>query len=121
MDAPIDECGINKHYPLEMFRNGISKKTRSYYIGMMENGIPSLSSDSAMTSREKKNFRATFKTQIKVHYLSLYAEDDALFKNRSQKPSFALRPLKSMLNFEVDRLSLQQIEYEMDCADLPDY
>ena len=25
----------------------------------------------------------------------------------------------TMLNFELDRLSLQQLEYEMDCTDFP--
>ena len=46
-------------------------------------------------------------------------DDDALFKNRSKRPDFVLRPLNSMLNFEVERLSLQQLEYEMDCNDYP--
>ena len=48
---------------------------------MMDNGIPSSSSDSAMTSKERENFRATFKIQIKyiiyilkktmMHYLRM--------------------------------------------------
>ena len=46
-------------------------------------------------------------------------DDDELFKNRSKIPAFVLRPLKSMLNFEVNRLSLQKLEYEMDCTDYP--
>ena len=49
---------------------------------MMDNGIPLLSSDSAMTSKENKNCRATFKIKIKIHCLSLKAEDDTLFKNK---------------------------------------
>ena len=48
----------------------------------MDNVILLSSSDSAMTSKEKKNRRATFKIQMKIHCLSLKAEDDALFKNR---------------------------------------
>ena len=49
-------------------------------------------------------------------------DDDELFKNRSKIPAFALIPLKSMLNFEVNILSLQQLEYEMDRTDsLVDY
>ena len=32
---------------------------------------------------------------------------------------FVLRPLNSMLNSEVDRLSLQRVEYEMDYTDYP--
>ena len=50
---------------------------------------------------------------------SLKEEDDALFKNRSKRPDFVLRPLTSMINFEVDRLSLQQLEHEMDRTDYP--
>ena len=50
---------------------------------------------------------------------SLKIDDDALFKNRPKRPAFLLRPLRSVLNFEVDRLSPQQIEYEMDCTDYP--
>ena len=46
--ALIDECSTNKHYPLENFRNNISKKTRSSYKGMMDNGTPSSSSDYEM-------------------------------------------------------------------------
>ena len=62
----------------------VSKNTRSSVIGMTENGIPSLTSDYKMKSKEKKNFRATFKTEKKIHCLSLKAEDDALFKNSSK-------------------------------------
>ena len=50
----------------------------------MDNGIHSSSSDSAMTSKEKKNLHATFKIQNKIHCLSFKAEDDTLFKNRSK-------------------------------------
>ena len=58
-------------------------------------------------------------TRNNVHFYSLKIDDDALFKNMSKRPAFVLRPLKSMLNFEVDRLSIQQLEYEMDCTDYP--
>ena len=50
---------------------------------------------------------------------SLKIDDDALFNNRSKQPAFVLRPLKSMINFEVERLYIQQLEYEMDCTDYP--
>ena len=46
-------------------------------------------------------------------------QDDALFKNVLKRPAFVLRPLEYMLNFEVNRLSLQQLEYEMDRLDYP--
>ena len=50
---------------------------------------------------------------------NLKADDDALFMNIPKRPAFALRPLNSMHNFEVDRLSLQQSEYKMDRTDYP--
>ena len=49
---------------------------------MMDDEIPSSSSDYAMTSKEKKNQHATFKINIKIHCLSLKSEDDALSKKR---------------------------------------
>ena len=54
-----------------------------------------------------------------MRFYSLKIDYDALFKNRPKIPAFVLIPLKSTLNFEVDRLSLQQLEYEMDCTDYP--
>ena len=50
----IDECGTIKHYPLAMFRNVISIKTRLSVIGKMDDGIPLPSSDSAMRSKRNK-------------------------------------------------------------------
>ena len=47
------------------------------------------------------------------------SEDNALFKNSSKRPAFVLRPLKYILNFEVHRLSLQQLEYKMDHTGYP--
>ena len=80
--ALIEECGNTKHYPLAMFRNGIPKKIRSSYKGMMENGIPLSSSDSEMASEEKKNCCSKFKIEMKMHCYSLKNQDDALIKNR---------------------------------------
>ena len=54
-----------------------------------------------------------------MHFYSLKIDYDALFNNRSKRPSFVLSPLKSMLNFQVGRLSLQKLEYEMDCTGYP--
>ena len=57
---------------------------------------------------------------MKIYCLYIKAEDDALFNNRSKKPAFVIRPLNTIIKIEVDRLSLQQLEYEMYRADLPD-
>ena len=54
-----------------------------------------------------------------MHCYYLKIDDDALLRNRSKRPAFVLRPLKSMLNFEVDILSLQQLDYEMDRTGYP--
>ena len=56
----IDECRTRKHYTLAMFRNIISKKTRSSYKDTMNDGTPYSSSGSEMTSREKKNRHSMF-------------------------------------------------------------
>ena len=86
----------------------------------MDDGIPSSSSDSEMTSKKKKNRRATFKNQMEKHCLYLKAKDDALFKIRSKITAFVLKPLKAMLNPIAEIIYLQQLEYEMERADLPD-
>ena len=71
----------------------------------MNNGTPLLSSYSEMKPREKKNRPSTLEIKIKIHCYYLKTQDDALFKNRSKRPAFVIRPLKSMLNFEVEILS----------------
>ena len=58
--ALIEECGIDNHYPLAMFRNGISKKTRLYYKVKTNYGTHLSSSDSEMASKVKKNLRSAF-------------------------------------------------------------
>ena len=57
--------------------------------------------------------------KLKMHCYYLKVDDDVLFKYSSKRPDFVLSPLKSMLNCEVDRLYLQQLEYEMVCTDYP--
>ena len=44
-------------------------------------------------------------------------DNDDLFKNRSKISTFLLRPFFIMINLEVDRISLQQLEYGMDRTD----
>ena len=120
MASLIDKCRTKKHYPLAMYRSVISKETRSYVTVNIDDGIPSLSSDSATTSKRKNNRRDRFKLQIKNHCLSLKAQDDALFRNRSKKTVILIKPLNSMLDHVVDRLSLQKLEYKMGRVVLPD-
>ena len=61
----VYECGTAKHYPLAIFWNGISKNTILSVMGKMDDGIPSLSSYSSITSKKNKNLRATFKSKFK--------------------------------------------------------
>ena len=56
---------------------------------------------------------------MKKRFLYLKTKNDALFKIRSKRPEFVLNPLKAMLKLFVDRIFLQQLEYEMERADLP--
>ena len=68
----------------------------------MNDGTPLSSYDSEMASKAKKNRRSTFEKRMKTHCYSLKAEDYVLFKNMPQIPAILLRPLKSMLNSEVN-------------------
>ena len=47
------------------------------------------------------------------------SKDDTLFKIRSKRPAFVLDPLNAVLNLVVDRIYIQQPEYDMECYDLP--
>ena len=93
----------------------------------MNYGNPSSSSDSEMESKTNeifkrtfvKNFHATFDKKIKFNCHALKLDDDEMFKNMSKRPTFFTIPFLIMLNLEVDIISLQQPEYEMDCTDSP--
>ena len=50
----------------------------------------------------------------------LIEADNGLFKNRTIYSKFALAPLRGFLNSKLDRLSLQQLECEMDYTGYPD-
>ena len=67
----------------------------------------------------KRKIAVPLLKQMNMHCYSIKNHDDELLKNSSKIPAFLLRPLNSMLNFEVDRLTIQKLEYEMDCTDYP--
>ena len=46
--------------------------------------------------------------------------DKVLFKNRKIFPKFVLAPFRRFLDSKLDRLSLQQLECEMDSTGYPD-
>ena len=56
---------------------------------------------------------------MRFNCLSLKLYDDDIFKNRSKIPTFFKKLFLTILNLEVDRTSLQQLEYEMDRTDYP--
>ena len=72
----------------------------------MNNGTPLSFYGSEMASKVKKITVPRLK-KMKIHSCYRKIQDDALFKNKSKRPAFLIRPLNSILNFEVDRLSLQ--------------
>ena len=50
----------------------------------------------------------------------LIEADNSLFKNRKRFPKFVSAPLRGFLYSKLDRLSLQQLECEMDSTGYPD-
>ena len=50
----------------------------------------------------------------------LIEADNVLFKNRKIFPKFILAPFRRFLDSKLDRLSLQQLECEMDSTGYPD-
>ena len=66
-----------------------------------------------------ENYHATFDRKMKFNFHALKLDDDGRFKNRLKRPTFFIKPFSTMLNLEVDRISLQQLEYEMDRTDYP--
>ena len=53
-------------------------------------------------------------------YDCLLEADKVLFKTRKFLPKFVLAPLRGFLNSKLDRLSLQNIECEMNYTGYPD-
>ena len=93
----------------------------------MNYGTPSSSSDSKKASKIKrilkrilvKNCHAVFDKRMKFNCHDLKLDDDDLSKNRSKRPTFFTRPFLTILNYEVDRISLKQLENEIDRTDYP--
>ena len=90
----------------------------------MNNGTSLSSSDYETTPKFKKSFggniNAKFDVFMKTRYDFIIEADNELFNNRTQKLTFVLCSFQQMLNPKLDRLSLQQLEYELDYTDYPD-
>ena len=89
----------------------------------MNDITPFSSSDSEMASKTKKTFvknhHDMLEKKMKFNCLSLIMDDYDLFRKGSKIPTFVIRPFLNMFNLEVDRISLQQLEYEIDPTDYP--
>ena len=57
---------------------------------------------------------------MKTRYEFIIKADNEVFKKRSNKPMFVLTSFKIFFDSKLDRLSLQQLEFEMDSAGYPD-
>ena len=89
----------------------------------MNNGTSSSSSDYETILKLKKsfeiNYNAKFNTFMKTGCEFIIEADNELFQNRTKKPMFVLCSFQQFLNSKLDRLSLQQLEYEMYFPDYP--
>ena len=87
-----------KHYLFSEYQNGIPKFKKSFGY----------------------NINAKFNMFMKTRCDFILEVDNELFNNRTQKPRFVLCSFQQILNPKLDRLSLQQLEYEMDYTDYPE-
>ena len=90
----------------------------------MNNGTSSSSSDYKTTPKFKKsleeNINAKFDIFTKTRCDLIMEDDNKLFKNRTQEPTFVLSSFQKLLYSKLDRLSLQQVECELDRTDHTD-
>ena len=114
-----------KHYPYAEFRNVSSiKRTRLSHKKSDNNVTSSSSSDNETTPKFKKsfgtNFNAKFDARMKTRCEFIIKADNELFHNKTRKPMFVLNSFQHLLKSNLDRLSLQQLECEIDSAGYPD-
>ena len=90
----------------------------------MNNGTSLSFSDYETAPKFKKSFggkiNAKFDVFMKTRCDFIIDADNELFKNRTKKPTFVLCSFQQMINPKLDRLSLQQVECEMDFTDYPE-
>ena len=114
-----------KIYPYAEIRNFTAgRRTRSFQKESDNNGTFSSSSDDEFTPKYKKsngeNINANFNEFMDRRREELIEADNALFKNSKVFPKFVLAPFRRFLDSKLDRLSLQQLECEMDSTRYPD-
>ena len=114
-----------KKYPYAEIRNFSARMGTILFQKENDNdGTSSSSSDDEFTPKYKKSYglntKAKFNTFMDRRCGELIVADNVLFKNRKIFPKFVLAPLRRFLNSKLDRLSLQQLECEMDSTGYPD-
>ena len=82
------------------------------------------SSDDEFTPKYKKSFGQNKKVKFNAFMVRkcdcLLEADKVMFKTRKFLPKFVLAPLHGFPNSKLDRLSIQQLECEMDSTGYPD-
>ena len=114
-----------KIYPFAEFRNFTAgRRTRSFKKESDNNGTSSSSSDDETTPKYKKRYGANINTNFNAFMVrrceELIEADNVLFKNGKIFPKFVLAPFRLFLDSKLDRLSLQQLECEIDPTGYPD-
>ena len=114
-----------KQYPYSEIRNFTAgRRTKSFQKENNNNGTSSSSSDDEFKPKYKKsygeNINANFNAFMYSRREELIEADDVLFKNRKIFPQFVLAPLRGFLNPRLEKLSLQQLECELDSTGYPE-
>ena len=115
-----------KKYPYAEHRNITgNRRTRSFHKESDNNGTSSSSSDDEFTPKYKKSFGQNKKAKFNAFMVRkcdcLLQVNKVLFKTRKFLPKFVLAPLRGFLNSKLDRLSVQQLEFERDSTGYPDH
>ena len=118
-------AGRRKKNPYAEIRNfNAGRRTRSFQKESENNGTSSSSSDDEFTPKYKKSYGVNIKAKFNAFMVRrcgcLIEADNVLFKNRKIFPKFVLAPFIRFLDSKLDRLSLQQLECEMDSTGYPD-
>ena len=111
--------------PFAEYRNfSTCRRTRSSHKESDNNGTSSLSSDNETTPRYNKVFKHNINSNFNVFMTRrceiIIKADNDLFNFRTNRPKFVLTSFQHFLDSKLDRLSLQQLEFEMDSAGYPD-
>ena len=97
---------------------------RSSHKESDDNGTSLSSSDNETTHKFKKifgtNINAKLDARMKTRCDFIIKADNELFQKRTRKHMFVLCSFQHFLNSNLDRLSIQNLECEMDSAGYPD-